>query len=478
MRDLIEIRLTNAQHFILLKQAYRYVRDLLPLHRPEALSEAIDQLLENIVEHAYEKVENMDVTVRFTVTPRQLQIDIEDSGLPFDFTPFMHEAVDHTTQHEKGFYRVYDLVDRFWFTMLENQGKRFSIIQAFTHNYDVKKGEASTKLPDKETILQRLDVRRFTQNDAEGIARLIYKNYHYTYYKTQFYDPAKIRNLNREQEVVSIVAVYGVRIVGHFALVLFAHSNIAEIAIAAVDPEFKKMGIMNRMFSAIIETAKILRLNAIYGEAIMLHPYSQKANLKHGMCESAIILGIVPSQTEIEQQLKASLRSGAMVSFLVFDKHARFLSLPVRYAAEIEKVYRCAEIPRAHNSPSEPGRQALSHHINSRINVGFIIIEAYPDADELDELIDLMHTDHCEMVYADINLHHLPEIDDVVAMLNRRHFFYCGVLFSFYHNEDYLRVQRKNSRYVDEEQLVCYSHNAKAMLEYIQADEKNVGVIQ
>lgn len=478
MRDIIEIKLTSSQHFILLKQAYRHVQGLLPLRHPEALREAINQLLENVVEHAYETIENMDVTVRFTITPRQLQIDVEDSGLPFDFTPFMSEAIDHTTQHEKGFYRIYDLVDRFWFTMLENRGKRFSIIQAFTHSYDVKKGEASTDLPDKETILKRLEVRRFTQNDAEGIARLIYKNYHYTYYKTQFYDPAKIRRLNHEQEVVSIVAVYGVRVVGHFALVRSAHSNIAEIAIAAVDPEFKKMGIMNRMFTTVIETAKALSLNAVYGEAIMLHPYSQKANLKHGMCESAIILGIVPSQTEIEQRLKASLRSGAMVGFLVFDKHARFLSLPARYASEIEKVYRCAKIPHAHNRPSDPGRQALSHHINNRINVGFIIIEAYPDADELDALIDLMHTDHCEMVYADINLHHLPEIDDVVAMLNRRHFFYCGVMFSFYHNEDYLRLQRKNSRYVDEEQLVCYSRNAKAILEYIQADEKEVGVIQ
>jgi hypothetical protein len=59
-------------------------------------------------------------------------------------------------------------------------------------------------------------------------------------------------------------------------------------------------------------------------------------------------------------------------------------------------------------------------------------------------------------------------------MLNRRRFFYSGVMFSFYHNEDYLRLQRKNSRFVDEEQLVCYSQNAKMLLEYIQKDEADV----
>lgn len=475
MRDLIEIRLTSTRHFELLKYTCGHLRSLLPLNRPEQLSEAIGQLLENIVEHAYEKVENMDVTVRFTITPRQLQIDVEDSGLPFDFTPFMSEAVDHSAQHEKGFYRIYDLVDRFWFTMLENRGKRFSVIQAFTSNYDIETGKPCTNLPDKETILQRLAVRRFEDGDAEGIARLIYKNYHYHYYyKSQFYDPAKIRHLNREREVVSIVAVYGVRIVGHFAIITSKHSNMGEIAIAAVDPEFKKMGIMNRMFDVVIETAKTLRLNAIYGEALMLHPYSQRANLSHGMCETAIVLGEVLSETEIEHQLKASLRSGALVSFLVFDTHARYLSLPTRYTAAIEQAYACAKIPRSQSRPADPGRNPLSHHLNSRINVGFILIESLPDDEALDELIDLMHTDHCEMVYADINLHHIDEIDEVVAMLNRRRFFYSGVMFSFYHNEDYLRLQRKNSRFVDEEQLVCYSQDAKTLLESIQADEADV----
>ncbi|WP_345970954.1 GNAT family N-acetyltransferase [Sulfurimonas sp. HSL1-6] len=474
MRDLIEIRLTSRTHFGLLRYTCKHLRQLLPLHRPEQLSEAIDQLLENVVEHAYEKLENMDVTVRFTITPRQLQIDVEDSGLPFDFTPFMSEAVDQTTQHEKGFYRIYDLVDRFWFTMLENRGKRFSVIQAFEHNYDIRTGKTSTALPDKETILQRLDVRRFDESDAEGIAQLIYKNYHYTYYKSQFYDPVKIRQLNQDREVVSIVAVYGVRVVGHFALVLSRHTEIAEIAIAAVDPEFKKMGIMNRMFDTIIATARAMHLNAIYGEALMLHPYSQRANLSHGMCETAIVLGEVPSQTEIERQIKASLRSGAMISFLVFDTHKRYCLPPQRYAGQIEAAYRCAKVENSASRPANPNRQLLSHHLNPYINVGFIIIEGLPDDEALDELIDLMHTDHCEMVYADINLHHIEEIDEVVAMLNRRHFFYSGVFFSYYHNEDYLRLQRKNSRFVDEEQLVCYSQHARAMLEYIQADEARV----
>ncbi|MBD3801557.1 MAG: hypothetical protein IE886_09030, partial [Campylobacterales bacterium] len=202
----------------------------------------------------------------------------------------------------------------------------------------------------------------------EGVAQLIYKSYHCTYYKSQFYDPVKIRQLNEDREVVSIVAVYG--------------------------------------------------------EALMLHPFSQKANLSHGMCETAIVLGELPSQTEIERQIRASLRSGAMINFLVFDTHKRYRFLSGRYAEQIEATYRCARVEASVSHPANSNRQLLTHHFNPHINVGFIIIEGLPDPEALDEPIDLMHTDHCEMVYADLNLHHIEEIDEVVAMLNRRHFFY------------------------------------------------------
>jgi hypothetical protein len=59
-------------------------------------------------------------------------------------------------------------------------------------------------------------------------------------------------------------------------------------------------------------------------------------------------------------------------------------------------------------------------------------------------------------------------------MLNRQGFFYSGVLFAWYENEDYLRLQRKNSRSVDEEQLVCYSKNAQEMFAFIHEDEARI----
>ena len=78
------------------------------------------------------------------------------------------------------------------------------------------------------------------------------------------------------------------------------------------------------------------------------------------------------------------------------------------------------------------------------------------------------------MIYADINLHRIEAMDQLIKLLNAHGFFYSGVLFAFYKGEDYLRLQRKNSNFVDEEQLACYSPYAKKLLNFIRKDEERI----
>ena len=76
------------------------------------------------------------------------------------------------------------------------------------------------------------------------------------------------------------------------------------------------------MFDYLLKKAESLGLYAIYGEAIMFHPFSQKANLKHGMIETALQLGEVASwiaQKDIKfEKIFLGLRSeiGVLISLL------------------------------------------------------------------------------------------------------------------------------------------------------------------
>ncbi|MBU1642083.1 hypothetical protein KKE54_01870 [bacterium] len=475
MRDEISLKITNKADSELIYHTFSYLKERLPVTDLSPLEEALMQLIENVLEHAYERNYDIDITVHYYIYNCQLKIDVEDRGVPFDFSRYLSEPVDHSGDHEKGFYRIYDLVDRFYFTPLPNAGKRFTLIQMFDQCFDIRTNRIIAEEPlDRTEVLQHLSVRAFIEGDGDGISKLVYRNYDYTYYKHLFYEPEEVRKANEKGEVHSVVALYRNEIVGHFALIHAPLSNIAEVAVATVNPRYKGMGIMNRMFDFIILEAKRFGYDAIFGEAIMLHPYSQKANLSHGMTESAIVLGQVPSEIQIEHSLQNPQRSGVLIAYLLFDKHRYRHAQSEIYNKQIQKVYDDIAIEISSMKLPHRVRDAITHSINDMLNVGYMRIEDLIKENELTKILTDLQKEHCDMIYADINLHRIQNIDAVISMLNRQGFFYSGVLFSYYENEDYLRLQRKNSKSVDEEQLVCYSKNAKEMLVFIHEDEARI----
>jgi len=327
----------------------------------------------------------------------------------------------------------------------------------------------------REQTLPNITAHLFEHDDAEGITKVIYQNYGTTYYKKLYYDAEAIKAANENGEIISIVAKYEGKIVGHFAMMPSVISNLAEIGAAVVDPSFKHTGIMNRMFDQIILAAKQKGFNAIYGEGVMLHPYSQKANLHHGMTESALLLGEIPSFMKIEPLEKEPNRSAVLISFLLFEKGLRHLFLPVRYRTIIEESYQQAgvEIQPA-VIPPRTQEPAIHYRINELLNTANIIINNLFKEEYLTSILERLLARPCDMIYADINLHRLQSIDTVVEILNQHRFFYSGILFSFYYDEDYLRLQRKNSSNIEDKHLVCYSSASKKMLTFITDDEQSL----
>lgn len=474
MHHKISISINSAKDIVLLESTFEYVQKHADIYKAENLHEAFHEVISNVLQHGYQSKESIHLDVHFTLTKDHIRIDIDEMGLPFDFSRYLQEGLDHSGDHSKGFYRIYDLIELFYFSTLPNQAKRFSLLQTL-ESYNALQSKENTILDiNKNELLSHLDIRKFQDGDGEGIAQLVYHNYDYTYYKSLYYEPHKIRESNHKRESISIVAKYHHHIIGHFALIPSKTSRIAEIAVAVVDPKFKRMGIMNTMFDVIIEEAKKMQLLNIYGEGMMLHPYSQKANLSHGMIESAIIMGEVPSIMEIEHKIKDQERSGVVVAFLLIEKSPRHLRLPHTYHEQILNVYTDADITLHVNSEPTPHRDPIRKKSDSLLNIGTIIIEDTIDERTFKGFLDEMLCEHYDMIFADINLHHIVGIDSVIALLNKFRFFYSGVFFNFYFDEDYLRLQRKNSLFVDEEHLVCYSENAKALMKFILKDKTTV----
>ncbi len=476
MQDSIEIHISNKAYTPFILSAFTQLQSRLHQTNLSPIKEALHILLDNVITHAYERPYEIDVRVRFQIQSGELNIDVEDSGLPFDFTPFLSQDLDQKYSYQTGIYRIYELVDKFEYTDLYQNGKRLSLTQYFNICYDLKNDTVTTQKYDKEEVLKALKVRTFRIGDGDGIAKLIYRNYHFSYYKETFYIPHKVREGNESKAVTSIVAYYGDELIGHFALVRSLHSNIAEIGVATVDPRFKRMGIMNLMFDELIITAKKEGFKAIYGEALTMHPYSQKANLRHGMIESAICLGLVPESMEIEKSIKSAQKSGAMIAYLLFEPTTRQLHLPTRYKDELQKVYRRAglEVIPSHSSAMQ--RKTLDSRTNNLLNTGTIVIEDAFDIHDFTQRFESLRHQKLDMIFADINLHHIQKIDDIVHILNSLSFFYSGLLFEYYYNEDYLRMQYINSLGVDIDGIICHSEDANKMIDFIRRDYSRVKI--
>ncbi len=375
MLDSIEIKISNKVYIPFVLSAFDQLRTRLFQTNLEPVKEALQILLNNVIEHAFKQPYEIDLRVRFLVQSCELRIEVEDNGLPFDFTPYLSQDITQRYVRHTDLYRIYQLVDRFEYEHLGKSGKRLSLVQYFNLCYDLKSDSVSSESYDKDEVLKHIKIRRFKIGDGDGIAKLIYRNYNFSYYKDTFYIPHKVREANLDKSVTSIVAYYKNELIGHFALLKSKYSNIAEIGVATVDPRFKRMGIMNLMFDELILTAKQEGFSAIYGEALTMHPFSQKANLRHNMIESAICLGLVPSSMEIEESIRSAQKSGAMIAYLLFDPSPRSLYLPKRYRDELLKVYKRAGLDVSPANSSTLNREILTTHINTMLNSGVIVIE-------------------------------------------------------------------------------------------------------
>ncbi len=448
------------------------------------LKEALYELFENAVVHAYGDEEG-EVEIVFELFDNGIKIDVHDWGMPLD--PAIIKAVPiDLAQRDKGLNRVYRLVDELRFYNLGLNGKKFSILKTIPMHLHLKEdipyysdiGE-DLDVSAKEMLRDRLVVRTYKSGDEVWIPKLIYKNYGYTYFKDTFYYPEKIAQKERSGEILSVVAEVDEKIVGHFALVRVPNSNIAEIGIAVVDPAYKGMGIMKEMFKLLLQKARELGLDALFGEAVTFHPYSQRANARFGFATTALLLGEVHQMVRLKgHKYPFRQRRGAVaLEYKIFAKRHKSITLPARYEGIARKSYELCQVPYTltkRTAPNDADELALEHNPSFAITTIVIEQASVSFEDAFKRLFDRAIAKHPDMIYADINIERIGEIESVVRTLRAYGFFYAGIIFLRRRGYDYLRLQFEASEYIEEEHIVCYSDYCKELHRFILADKEDV----
>ncbi len=482
MKNSVIIKIpSKMEYFIIVKKAIEEIakKSNFTKENIENIIEAVKELVENAIKHAYKLNEGV-IEVDIIEFENGLRIDIRDWGEPMSW--IKTRAVPINLKEDKGFNRVYKLVDQFEFYNLGKEGKKFSIIKFIElHGEKIEdlKTNQPTQIKEGEII-----IRKFQKGDEEAIAKLIYRNYGYTYLKDLFYFPKKILE-NENKKIYSVIAQIDDEIIGHFALIKSKDSNIAEVGVVVVDPRYKGRGIMGKMFDKLIDWAKELKFDAIFGEAIMFHPFSQKSNLSHGFCETALVLGRVNEDTSIKDNTisQKQERGSVLIGYKIFNPLMKKIHIPSRYLDKIEEIYsKCKNISykKIKTSSKRDEHTKFAYFNDPLSNTAVLVIDKAGEKfeEKFDVLLEYARNKHSDMIYADINLETIECIDDVISFLNKERFFFSGVMFLKHKNMDYLRLQYTHSDKIGKKNVLCYSNFCKNLFEYIKKDEKRVKTLK
>ena len=332
----------------------------------------------------------------------------------------------------------------------------------------------------REETAGAIEARAAMPADAEAIAQLLYENYHLSYVHADYYRPRYLMAALASGELVSAVAIHDGRLIGHHALMPVAGIPSAETGAAVVHSAYRGLGIFGSLFEHTLDAARERGFASVFGDAVTIHPFSQRAELSHGYRETALQLGMFPGQTTMRgfggegpRRRTATLRS-----YRPFDEHPRVVAVPAPYRELLDSVYDNVGLPiEVRTEPSLLEGDAVTANFDEPRSLGFLRLRRW-DEDTPPALKRAVHhllSQHLDVVYADVDLVAVGDVTEATAELNALGFFVAGLVLHGPDGHDHLRLQLLDSENVELDEIVCDSPFAVALRQRVLEDRARVG---
>lgn len=217
---------------------------------------------------------------------------------------------------------------------------------------------------------QEYDIDLFRPEDAVGVTNLFTTVYGKEYPIKTFIDPDRLIRENKAGRTISSVARTSKGdIVGHNALFNSApYDRIYESGAGAVHPLYRGGG---GIFTGLIihgmdVGAERFGVEAIYGEAVCNHIFSQKATSKIGAITRAVEVDLMPASA-YEKEQSSSGRVSSILDFVIKKPKHHAVYLPAMYEQSLRLMYEGLEEYRTFNLSDEELPDNLSTEIKTQI---------------------------------------------------------------------------------------------------------------
>jgi hypothetical protein len=213
---------------------------------------------------------------------------------------------------------------------------------------------------------------------------------------------------------------------------------------------------------------------------VTIHAYSQRAERSHGYRETALQLGMVPAQTtmrgfgaEAPRGRTATLRS-----YRPFDVHPRQVALPTPYRELLESVYGNVGLSiEARTEPAPFEGDPVTAELDEPRSLGFLRLRRWDEesSSALRAAVRHLLSRHVDVVYADVDLVAVGDVEEATAALNELGFFAAGLALHGPHGHDHFRLQLLDSEEIEVDDIVCDSPFAEALKGRVLEDLARVG---
>ncbi|REL37724.1 GNAT family N-acetyltransferase [Rhodohalobacter sp. SW132] len=416
---------------------------------------AVDEILTDIVLYAF-KEETGYIEVWFQYTFSEIEIIIQEKGEPFDperYTYDAEKAVGENNFKGASLVTVRSMTDHFIFLNRGKDGKEFRLVKRF-NSTDIRdrlpkhypeKPEEDEFTPNGDYLLTPV-----TSEDAEDIAKLVYRSYGYSYSKEDLYFPRRIEMaILHEYKFGTIVRTPSGGPIGYFAVIKSTDSMIGEVGEAVVSPQYRKRGLMKSMLNTLIKMSRQRGLKGLFGEALTIHTYSQKVNQKFNFKTTALVVAKSPKRIFKGMNFQSTDNVGVVIDFLPLTRRwMKPFHLPEQYADLLNTIYDQFQahlyIPsRKSRIADVHGKTKMELIIHHEKNSALIIVREIGSTFELSckRMFRSIEELTLTMIYIDLPLGS-DKINSSVDFLKKSGFVLAGLMPLFHEESDYLRMQK------------------------------------
>lgn len=444
------------------------------------LDKVLVEIFKNIVKYGFQNDTSKSIEISIFKRLHTFIISLEDKGLPFDYENLeLGEDKRFKSYLSKGY------ADQVNFYCLGTLGNKTEIAKNLPAS-DIR-DEMDISEHHKHLEIEpvgpgaEIKIDHFQPDEIHELVRLVYKCYGYTYANEFMYYPEQIES-RLHSKLMSSCGAYNKdnELVGHLAFIFSNHNaRVGESGEAVVDPRYRGNGIFPKMKSFLTDHAVEQELIGVYGEAVTIHPYSQKGSLELGSTETGFLLGYSPgtvSFQNISEDEKPRRQSIALMYTPISKSKKAKIYVPEKYQEIIRTIYNrmgyereiISENQESVYQHSDPGHVSVS--IRSDHNQGIITVSKFGN-NTLNEIrfhLKQLRLQRTDCIYVDLPLNNSGS-GYKATKLRELGFFY-GYIIPEYSDSDVLRLQYLNNVDISRDDIKTASDFGKQLLDMIMKD--------